>query len=223
MAAFREVAALGLRPAMTDAIPFTRQQIEAAVAANPTRAEPLLQQWVMAQYGAAMLQVQAFELQLASLVLTVRARDRPPSGNIKRQLERSLKGVTHLLERATASEMRRELEGRVSTEVLDEIDYLIPWRNRLAHRYLRQRAIDVKAGKLKATPEMVYELFDLANAFTAAGALVQQEQTRIFAEMRKPSEVPPGLVEAITLVMVELMSARGPTFTAKAPSESKSP
>jgi hypothetical protein len=200
---------------VSDKLPFNQEQIEAVASAYPTLAQPLLQRWVMAQYGAAMLQVQAFEAQLASLVLTVRAKERPPSKNAKRALEKSLRKITHLLEHATATEMRNELEGRVDEAILDEIDFLIPWRNRLAHRYLRQRLTGPGEKTIKATPDMPFELFEISNAFTAAGRRVEQEQRAIMATLASPGEVPPGLVDTITLVISELVVGKPPRFKAR--------
>jgi hypothetical protein len=192
-------------------IPFTREQVEAAVAARGPAVQPLLQMWVLAQYGSAMLQIQVFESQLAGLLLAVNAR--PRTGNPERQARKSMKRIIHLLEHATAEWMRNELAGKVDVELIEEINYLLPWRNRLAHRYLRQRLYVAQGKELKATPEMVYELFDMSNEFVRVSNLVQAELKRVMgAWPRERGDAPPALVDAITLIMAELLFGKREVF-----------
>lgn len=86
---------------------------------------------VLAQYGGAMLTVQAWEAQLASLVA---AAELPSGGkkasSLERAVKRSVNKSWHLLHNASAGELRNRLRANVdgeliSDELLDEISNLI--------------------------------------------------------------------------------------------------
>lgn len=104
-----------------------------------------------------MLQVQAFELRLAG-PLTAWAPGRPSAKNARRALERSGQRIMRLLEKGTASKMRDELSGKIDPGVLEEVNFLLPWRNLLAHHYLRQRLPGLGEKELRITPDMPFEL-----------------------------------------------------------------
>ncbi len=50
---------------------------------------------------------------------------------------RQISKLIHAYRRASASELRNKLDGRVDPALLEEIENAIRWRNRLAHSYLR--------------------------------------------------------------------------------------
>jgi hypothetical protein len=153
-------------PPPTSPLPFTLGQIRTKVARQPAQTQPILQQRTFTMYGAAMLNVQLWELTLGGLVLTVS----PPSNsrNIDRALRNRLKQIQHQLNRATPQEMRGTLTGKVDAGLLDEIGDLLPVRNQLAHRYLRERVFDAATGRLHVPPEVPFELREIAEQFGAS-------------------------------------------------------
>ena len=91
-------------------------------------------------YGNVMHLVQTWELALA--LLSWRARLPQPSGEA--EAEASAKAVGELeraFQRVTAGRARRDLEDNLSAEIADTLDALIPNRNRLAHRFLREQQL----------------------------------------------------------------------------------
>ena len=94
---------------------------------------------VLAQYGRTMLAVQQFEVSLA-LLAHLTSDD---LGKMRKVTKRSMLVVIrrqiHLFQRASASELRNELKGRIEADLIDKISRAIKYRDVLAHRYLRER------------------------------------------------------------------------------------
>jgi hypothetical protein len=92
---------------------------------------------VLRRYGSAMLAVQLFEHHLAHVWLWHQggADAEVTERNIRRFLRRAI----HVSHRASASELRRGLEGALDEQLLVEIGDAIAARNYLAHQFLRER------------------------------------------------------------------------------------
>jgi integrase len=195
-------------------IPFTQGQIEAVAERLPDLAQPLFSQWALAQYGAAMMQVQAFECQLSEMLLC-RKRQKPPGKDPKLGAERSWRKITHLLERATRKEVRKQLDALVTEELLAEVDYLILWRNRLAHRYFRQRMTELidERPTIKANADTVFELYEFSQAFAHAVERIEHAKVKAMAKLPESGKRPPEPIpEAVTLVVAEVFVGLGDTF-----------
>jgi hypothetical protein len=99
---------------------------------------------VLSEYGRVMQGVQAFEQTLAVLILTLEIRpgqtrtyDTPAA--FQRHLRRLLKRYTHIFQRASASELRRELPDDFDEGLAADIERAVKWRDVLAHRFLLER------------------------------------------------------------------------------------
>jgi hypothetical protein len=173
---------------------------------------PLAMQWVLAQYGATMLAVQGFELLLAGLVQVAEfdpARlDRPgpplPGKRLERTVRKSLKNTWHLVQVASASEMRRRLEGKVADELMTEITVLTKWRDFLAHRYLRTRLVGSSESAPVVDPGLAIELFELGKAFGECSERIREETASIMAAWSRKTDKTP---EQVRKAMAEAVSS----------------
>jgi hypothetical protein len=133
---------------------------------------------VFAQYGQTMFMVQNFEHALAILVGVAETCKALESADptrrlsptaLQRKLQTQTRRATHLHHKATAAELRNELQETVhDQDLLDEIEPLIEWRTFLAHGYLLARIVDRKSNTLQLTQAHLDELAELAVAFNAA-------------------------------------------------------
>lgn len=194
--------------------------VRTAASRFPPLTQPVLQQWVFAMYGAVMLQVQAFEQQLAALDLLVTAQpmtETTPKG-IQRRLEKQFVKIRHLVQKATPEAITRELSGRIDDGLLDEIKFLIQWRNRLAHSYLRQRLVTVPGEKINASPDIAAELLDISIAFTSANDRIEAAKNAAMADWQEPaSSMPTPLRGTMTLLLTDLWFAKAPRFEPYSP------
>ncbi len=130
---------------------------------------------VFSQYGRLMLEVQRFEMHLAGLCLAA-DYEQLLSGRMRteRQLRKLLKTMIHLFQRASASEMRRQLEAAgLSGLALEQMTAAIKWRDRLAHRYLRQQQANeprrrFKVGTYEELQQLTSEFTDYNSRLSAA-------------------------------------------------------
>jgi hypothetical protein len=163
----------------------------------------------MSQYGAAMLQVQMFEMTLATLVAVAEHGPR-------QDLRRSIKRTWHLFSKASASEMKRRLKGKVEAELFAEIVELIGWRDYLTHRYLRQRLFDPAAPSvMREDATLLVELLQLGEAFAEISNRVN-EVTFGIVDASSASEAPEAVRAALTQAGRSLVSAQPPRFSRSA-------
>jgi hypothetical protein len=160
-----------------------RQQLEAAS--------------VFAQYGKTMLSVQLFEGMLASLALV--AGVKTPGRKVaahgrERFFRRSFARHWHAFRRSSARESYRALEGRIDAELLEQIDTAIKWRDRLAHRYLREKF--VASDDRVFTDEAMGELIKLEKSFDRLGRRLIEEARTMTADWPR-NEAPPEARRAL--------------------------
>lgn len=173
--------------------------------------------WIMSQYGAAMLQVQTFEATLANFVGVIEAdaKVRDPAGQQPASLERALRPVIkrswHLLQRASASEMRRRVEGKIDEQLLTDISTMIGWRDFLAHRYLRVRLFPSGGSDPQPTPQIAAELLEIGQAFGELTKRVGAAATAVIAGWPK-REAPVGVDEALARMVRELLAVQPQRF-----------
>jgi hypothetical protein len=177
---------------------------------------------VMAQYGAAMLEVQAFEAALAALVgvLDIKPGTGDEPARSPRAVERSLRRVIkhnwHLFNTASASEATRNLEGRIETGLLDDISALLGWRDFLAHRYFRTRLGTTLEGV--DVTGLVLELYELGRAFGEVRARIMTAVQdalslgELAAVQRSAANMPPGVVEVLKAVARATVTAQPDRF-----------
>lgn len=146
---------------------------------------------VLEAYGAAMLAIQLFEHHLAHLWLwhNQGAQSRATARNMEKMLRRAV----HVSHSASASELRRGLEGHLDDEFLDEVGRAISWRNYLAHRVLRERLRSQPmphfvAGTLEELGELREWFFQLAarleGLLEAHAASVAEEAAGVSEEVK---------------------------------------
>jgi hypothetical protein len=121
-------------------------------------------------YGTTMTSVQHFERTLATLLLllkrTARMRELKTPAAVVRALERVASSSTHAYRIPSVRTLRKELPDDFDPELLAEIERLLPWRERLAHRYLLEKL--APEGDTLFRPETAEELMAAGVAFSAA-------------------------------------------------------
>jgi hypothetical protein len=139
-------------------------------------------QWAtqsLAMYAVTMDAAQFLEYKLAVLygMIELRALSRRQT-NPEKAMKQAFKRIQHAFQKASASELRRLLKGKVDDGMLDAVSPLIRLRDRLAHRYLREQYI------LSSLPygQRMYDELDAMNvAFRAAHNLVDAETVKLGA------------------------------------------
>jgi hypothetical protein len=153
---------------------------------------------VMIAYAGAMWQVQVFERNLAILVLALEANptDRPFKSpeQFRKRMGKLVTRWVNTFEKGTARQLRKRLPDSFDPDLLAEIEPLVAWRDRLAHRYLLEQTqvgVGVEPG-LKA--EAFAELIELSKAFQVVAAKLHERLLDRIEEFPK-SEVPEGVRE----------------------------
>lgn len=139
----------------------------------------------LAQYAMAMQGAQILEFKLAVLwnLIETDLTPRQPK-NIGKAFRPIAKRVRHSFQRATASELRKNLEGKVDDGLIEEVSRLIKVRDRLAHRYLQEQYVLPPPA---LGQRMFTELQGIIDAFTAVNALVDEEIDRV-AKAKLPAD-----------------------------------
>jgi hypothetical protein len=124
-------------------------------------------------YGATMLEVQVWELALATLRFAVEVDPSRKPKKLERELARSIKRSWHFYRKATATENLKSLQDveYQDEELLAEVETLIPIRTRLAHRYLRENLNAMKAAQGAGEPivgAIFLELYGFTLQFKAS-------------------------------------------------------
>jgi len=122
---------------------------------------------VLVTYGATMLAVQAFERSLAALVLVLEARPWKTrtfksDEHFRSYLRKAIPRAIDVFQRASAKALRNKLPADFDPELKEEIERLIMWRDRLAHRYLVENA---RPGSPHFQPELFVELWQICKPF----------------------------------------------------------
>jgi hypothetical protein len=148
-----------------------------------------------------MLTVQAFERNLATLVLVLEAKPWRNKTLTREQFRASMgkqiRRSIDVFQRASAKALRKRLPEDFDPEMASEIETLIAWRDRLAHRYLAENA---RPGTPHFKPELLVELWDVSKAFQEMTAKLHELVVARVAEMPK-SDVPNGVGEVIDALM----------------------
>jgi hypothetical protein len=131
----------------------------------------------LAQYGMAMQAAQLLEFKLAVLwnLIETDLTPRQPK-NVERAFRPIARRVRHSFQRSTASELRKNLDGKVDHKLLDEVSRVIKIRDRLAHRYLQEQYV-LPPPVLGS--RMYRELQGITDAFNAVNALIDEETHRV--------------------------------------------
>jgi len=156
----------------------------------------------LTQYALAMQGAQFLEFKLAilwNLIETDLTPRRPK--NIEKAFRPIARRVRHAFQKASASELRKNLEGKVDNDLLEQVSELITVRDRLAHRYLRDQFV---------LPAPVYgqrmydEMEELIGAFNAVNALIDEETERVrSAKSIGSDELLPGTEELTRTLMYD--------------------
>ena len=167
----------------------------------------------MSLYGETMLQVQSFELKLAALVYSVETSSRDGGQRLThRQLDRAIVTSWHLVHKASASELRRRLEGKIADALSREIETLISWRDFLAHRYLWARLVGRDGELLGATSEHATELANLSEAFANGGECITEAMQAALGRPNEPVRIPDGTSPRVLGVFTRLVFAQPQPF-----------
>jgi hypothetical protein len=107
---------------------------------------------VLRAYGMTMLRVQLFERNLAALVAALergklgRSRDFKSAERFAAHLDKLTSKMVDLFQRASAKRLLNMLPADFDPALGAEISALIPWRDRLAHRYLFEKLVEGPPG-----------------------------------------------------------------------------
>jgi hypothetical protein len=108
--------------------------------------QPEIKQVMMSltNFALAMQGAQFLEYKLAILCtwveLDVQPRQTPPK-NLERAMRPTVRRITHAFQKASASELRNRLRGKIDEGLIEDVSEMIKWRDRLAHRYLREQYV----------------------------------------------------------------------------------
>ena len=164
---------------------------------------------VILAYGTTMMQVQVFERNLAVLVLALESK---PWRNRKFKSEQHFRDymgklITRTINtfyKATARQLRKRLPDDFDSELLAEIEPLIDWRDRLAHRYLLESMILRGNPGPRLKPEAFAELIEVGKAFQATAARLQERMLARIGEFPQ-SDMPEGARDVFTSLARTMM------------------
>lgn len=152
---------------------------------------------VMLAYSAAMMQVQVFERNLAVLVLALESkpgRTRPfkSEEHFRAYMSKLITRSINVFHKASARQLRNRLPEDFDSELLAEIEPLIAWRDRLAHRYLLEHMRLGSGPGARLNSDAFGELLDLSKHFQATALKLHQRMLARLAEFPE-SEAPDGV------------------------------
>lgn len=158
---------------------------------------------VFGQYGRTMLAVQLFEVQLGMLWLVTRdGWGKRKGGFSERNLKKATARLIHVHNAGTATAFKRELEGKIESELLDEISQAVAWRNILAHRYLRERIRNdpnrlFKKGTLAQLESLAKSYTGTTDTLLPLWQQIAKDKAKAHgASMDMPNETPPEVKAA---------------------------
>jgi hypothetical protein len=181
-------------------------------------------QLVMGTYGATMFQIQIWEFNIASLANAAHTPIGPAASPAaaERQSRRGFERIVHLTQRATATEMRNLLHTAptpVEPSVIDEISELIPLRDRLAHRYLREELINPRAGfTFSPSVQQAVDLSGFSDQFRACSATMEAETRRILG-LHGPEPTPDEVLPLVMEKFAPLLFTQGRPAQSRATDE----
>lgn len=150
---------------------------------------------VLIGYGEVMSIVQDWELALAVVWWrTTRKHRSRPSGDFNTaRSQKEIKRLEAAFLRKTAQDIREEIAPHLEHQAADDLEGLMNERNRLAHRFLRERATDDR----QFEPGTHDELISLGNRFMSSLGSVMRTIGR-FEDYKGPvPEHWPGTAERI--------------------------
>jgi hypothetical protein len=166
---------------------------------------------VLSQYGRVMLAVQLFETQLIGTAMLASVKD-PHAPvrrtNLHRVVSKFVKRAIHLSFKATASEARDSAMRILPADLMTEIDEAIKWRNRLAHRYLREKIIGSEDGEF--APGTYDELIQLTTSFDRLGKRLARQNEEIQSTWPGDSPPPAQVADVLDKVAMNLLRGEGP-------------
>jgi hypothetical protein len=172
----------------------------------------LLQQMaVFSQYGRLMLAIQLFEVQLIGAAMLASAKDplaSPQRVNVKRGIKKVVKRAIHLNFKATATEARNSAAKVLPADLMEDVDRAIKWRNRLAHRYLREKIADTQNGEF--APGTYGELVKLTDSFDRLGKRLARENERIGSSWPEDTSAPPEIATVLENAMRAILKGGPP-------------
>ncbi len=144
-------------------------------------------------YGATMLEIQVWELALATLRFAVEVDPSRIPKKLEREIARSIKQSWHLYRKATATENLKSLQDAEypDKDLLAEVETLVPIRTRLAHRYLRENLNAMKAAQDAGEPIVAAIFLELYN-FTLQFKTSMERMTEAFQAIVQKHGQQPG-------------------------------
>jgi hypothetical protein len=152
---------------------------------------------VMLAYGAAMMQVQVFERNLAVLVLALeskpwRTRTFKSQEHLREYISKLITRSVNTFHKASARQLRNQLPKGFDPELFAEIEPLIAWRDRLAHRYLIEHMRLGAGSGPRLKPEAFGELLELSSSFQVTALKLNERMLARLADFPK-SDAPEGV------------------------------
>ncbi len=165
--------------------------------------------FVLSTYGLTMLYVQKFERVLAAVTLALDAKPwQKRSFKSPEHTRRHLRGLftrcIHHFQKASASELRKMLPPELDPDLAAEIDALIKWRDRLAHRYLIEKGV-LGDGELRFKPGVLAELLRVSGQFDATGKKLNDLLASTITSWPRDEIMSPDAVEVFVSIVRPLM------------------
>lgn len=169
---------------------------------------------VLAQFGRAMLSIQLFETQLSGAAMLGSVKDPfapPHRRNVQKLVKKALKRAIHLNFKATSAEARESAAKVLPPDLMREVNQAIEWRNRLVHRYLREKIIGSEKGEFAAGT--YDELVKLTRAFDKLGKRLAKENQRIGSSWPDDTPPPPHIAKLLEDTALTLLRGSPPPKT----------
>lgn len=132
----------------------------------------------------------------------------PRRVNVKRTIKKVLKRAIHLSFKATAADARNSAARILPADLMEDVDRAIKWRNRLAHRYLREKIIGSGNGEFASGT--YDELVKLTHSFDSLGKRLAKENERIGSSWPTDTPPPPQVAAFLESSMMTILKGEPP-------------
>lgn len=155
-------------------------------------------QAVFLAYSSAMIGVQMFEARLADLLLRIEVRN----GDLA-HVDEALGRMSELARKKSAGWLHARVGPHLEDKtLLAALGPAIKWRNRLAHRYLREKL----AARRLAEPATAAELSDLARRYLRLVERLSTETARLFPPPEVVLPTSPEFEAAVSTAVDQILT-----------------
>jgi hypothetical protein len=132
----------------------------------------------------------------------------PRRRNVKKLVKKTLKRAIHLNFKAASAEARESAAKVLPPDLMKEVNEAIEWRNRLVHRYLKEKFIGSEKGEFAAGT--YDELVKLTSAFDSLGKRLAEENERIGSSWPDDTPPPPHIAKFLEDTALNILRGAPP-------------